>query len=71
MWLLSLGSSVLLDFEVFSFHENFHRYPFAPDLSLGSRLFSGFDFVFALDFVSPIFLRASVSPWWMLGFGCG
>jgi len=55
MWLLSLGSSVLLDFEIFSFHENFHRYPFAPDLSLGSRLFSGFDFVFAFDFVSPYF----------------
>ncbi|HKE31016.1 MAG TPA: hypothetical protein VKD65_04770, partial [Candidatus Angelobacter sp.] len=62
-------SSVLLTFETFSVHEDFHRFPFAPELSLCSRLFSGFAFVF--DFVfCPVFLRASVlqarrggSPW--------
>ena len=57
-------SSVLLTFGIFSFHEDFHRFPFAPELSLCSRLFSGFDFVLILTlFFYPIFLRASVSPW--------
>jgi len=45
--------------------------PFGPDLSLISRLFSGFDFGFALTFCfPPIFsvtprLRAESPPWWV------
>ena len=56
-------SSVLLTFGFFSFHDDFHRFPFAPELALCSRLFSGFDFVLVFDFVfPPIFLRDSVPP---------
>src|SRR5215813_11141115 len=56
-------SSVLLTFGIFAFHEDFHRFPFAPELALCSRLFSGFDFVLAFDFVfPPYFLRDSVPP---------
>jgi len=64
--------SVLLTFEISSFHEDFHRFPFARELSLFSRLFSGFDFGLAFDFVfHPFFsvtprLRVSVV---ILGFG--
>src|SRR5262249_21351160 len=55
--------SVVLTVRILFFREDFHRFPFAPELSLCSRLFSGFDFVFAFDFVfSPIFLRGSASP---------
>jgi len=51
-----LASSVLLSFEVFSFPEDSHRFPFVLE---PSRLFSGF--VFAFDFVFPLFfLRDSV-----------
>ena len=66
---LRLGlSSPCLTFEIFSFHEDFHRFSFSPrqfvSNSLCSRLFSGFDFVFAFDFVFPFFsspcLRVSV-----------
>ena len=63
LWLRHAVSSVLLTFGIFSFHEDFHRFPFAPELSLCSRLFSGFDFVLILTlFFYPIFLRASVPP---------
>src|SRR5215813_5089350 len=79
---LLFAYSVLLTFEIFPFHEDFHGFPFVPEFSLCSRLFSGSDFAF--DLVFPLFfsvspcLRASVlkarrggSPWWILGLGSG
>jgi len=50
-----LGASALPTFEIFSLHEDFHRFRFTPEPSLCSRLFSVFDFVFAFDFLFPYF----------------
>jgi len=63
---VSLVSSVLPAFEIFSFHEDFSAIFICPDNisnALCSRLFSGFDLYLLLTLFSPYFspcLRASV-----------
>jgi len=63
--------SVLLTFEIFSFHEKLSSISIRPELSLCARLFSIFDFGFAFDLFFSIFLRetpclrAESPPWWV------